>query len=91
MLREADPETGTLDDLLPATRGVAGRSGTDAPDRRVASDLSGVSLPVAPSDDHPFQSRVGGGQHLHPDETRLCIPVRGPGLGQSPGVGLAVI
>ena len=24
----------------------------------------------APSDNHPFQSRVGGGHHLHPDATR---------------------
>lgn len=35
-----DTGTGTLDGLLPATPGVAERSGTDALDRRVTSGIS---------------------------------------------------
>ena len=64
---------------------------SQAQHQHTTSGASDVSLPVAPSDDHPFQSRVGGGHHLHPDETRRCLPVRGPGLGQSPGVGVAAV
>jgi hypothetical protein len=43
-----------------------------------------IGFSAAPSDEHSPQSCVGGSDHLHADDARLSIPVRGPGLGQSP-------
>ena len=50
-----------------------------------------LSLSPARSDDHSPESRLGGGYHLHSDATRLRVSVRHPGLGESPGAGLAAL
>ena len=56
-----------------------------------ASGPSGLPLSPARSGDLATQSCLGGGYHLHPDGARLCVFVRGPRLGQSPGVGVAAV
>src|SRR5678816_2133560 len=50
-------------------------------------------LPVPPPHAHgdAAESRVGGRYHVHPDGTRLCLPRRGDGLGESEGPQLAAL
>jgi len=62
-----------------------------APHQPAASSPHGLSLSAAPSGDHALESRVGSGHYLHPDEARLRVSVRRPGLGESAGAGVAAV
>ena len=54
------------------------------------SRTSGLSVFAARPADRAAESRLGCRHHVHPDEARLHLPVRGDGLGQPPGVVVAL-
>ena len=77
--------------LKRARHPVGRRPVSQAQHQQAVSSTSGVSLPVARSDDHPFQSRVGGRHHLYPDATRLRLFVRRDRLGEPPAAVVASV
>ncbi len=56
-----------------------------------ASGPSGLSVSPARSEDLATQSCLGRRYHLPPDGAGLRVLVCGPGLGQSPGAGVAAL